>query len=287
MEKNIKKGIIFIIISALCFTTMGLFIRLSGDLPIMQKSVFRNAIAAIFSFFILIKQKVEIKNIELKALGILTLRSAFGTLGVLFNYYAIDHLVLSDATILLQLSPFFAIIFSYIFLKEKVFSKQIFIVIFAFVGALFVIKPSFTMTFLPSLVGVAGGMFAGLAYTFVRKLGSMGVKGPFIVFYFSAFSCLSILPFAILSYVPMSGKQIIFLLFAGLFACAGQFTMTTTYYSAPASNISVYNYLSIIFAAFLGFVFLGQKPDIYSVIGYIIILTMAYAMYKFNVKKVY
>lgn len=286
MDKKMKKGIIFIILSALCFTTMGLFIRLSGELPVMQKSVFRNAISAIFAFFILIRKKDSIKKIEPKALGTLIFRSSFGTLGILCNYYAVDHLLLSDATMLLQLSPFFAIVFSFLILKERVVTKQMLIVIFAFIGALFVIKPSFTsMSMIPSLAGVCGGMFAGLAYTYVRKLGGMGMAGPFIVFFFSAFSCLSILPFAIMSYVPMSTSQIIYLLFAGLFACGGQFTMTTAYYSAPAKDISVYNYSSIIFAAILGFTFLGQIPDIYSIIGYIIILLMAYTMFKFNQNK--
>ncbi len=46
-------------------------------------------------------------------------RSALGTLGIWANYYAIDRLILSDATILNKLSPFFVIIFSYLFLKEK------------------------------------------------------------------------------------------------------------------------------------------------------------------------
>lgn len=283
MDKNMKKGIIFVIISALSFTTMGLFIRLSGDLPVMQKSVFRNAISALFAFIILTREKKLVKKIEPRALGTLIFRSSFGTLGILCNYYAVDHLLLSDATMLLQLNPFFAIIFSFLILKERVVTKQILIVIFAFIGALFVIKPSFSsISLIPSLAGVCGGMSAGLAYTFVRKLGKMGVGGPFIVFFFSAFSCLSILPFAAMSYVPMTISQIIYLLFAGLFACAGQFSMTIAYYSAPAKDISVYNYSSIIFAAILGFTFLGQIPDMFSVIGYIIILIMAYTMFKFN-----
>ena len=39
------KGIILILMSALCFAGMNLFIRLSGDIPTMQKSFFRNIVA--------------------------------------------------------------------------------------------------------------------------------------------------------------------------------------------------------------------------------------------------
>ena len=44
---------------------------------------------------------------------------------------------------------------------------------------------------------------------------------------------------------------------------------------APASEISVFDYTQVIFAALLGFVFLGQIPDILSAAGYVIIITVA------------
>ena len=58
MIKNDKtKGIIYIIISAFFFALMGLFVKLSGDLPIIQKSFFRNAVAMIFAFILITKNK--------------------------------------------------------------------------------------------------------------------------------------------------------------------------------------------------------------------------------------
>ena len=52
----------------------------------------------------------------------LLLRSVFGTLGILCNFYAVGHLVLADASMLNKMSPFFAIIFSYLILKRKIAS---------------------------------------------------------------------------------------------------------------------------------------------------------------------
>ena len=85
-----------------------------------------------------------------------------------------------------KLSPFFAIIFSFLLLKEKIKPAQAMCVILAFVGCLFVVKPGFENAHLiPALIGVCGGLGAGIAYTMVRKMGTHGVKGPVIVFYFS------------------------------------------------------------------------------------------------------
>src|SRR5690625_5645072 len=86
----------------------------------------------------------------------LLLRSALGATGVLLNFYAIDHLVLSDADILNKMSPFITIIFAAIFLKEYVMRFQVISVIIAFLGTLFVIKPAFDLETIPYLAGKIG-----------------------------------------------------------------------------------------------------------------------------------
>lgn len=52
------RGICCIVFSAFCFSLMSVFIRLAGDLPSMQKSLFRNLVAVFFAIGIMKKQKV-------------------------------------------------------------------------------------------------------------------------------------------------------------------------------------------------------------------------------------
>lgn len=281
-SKKRYKGIICIIMSAFCFALMSFFVRMAGDLPPIQKSFFRNFVAAIFAGIILMKNGVPF-HCKKENLGYMLGRSICGTIGILCNFYAVDHLVLADASMLNKMSPFFAVIFSCFLLKEKITVPQGLFVIGAFVGSLFVIKPTFSnMDLLPSLIGLCGGIGAGAAYTMVRKLGERGEKGPFIVFFFSTFSCVVTLPWLLFDYHPMSLAQIGILLFAGLSAAGGQFSITAAYCYAPAREISVYDYSQIIFSAGLGFFFFEQIPDLLSWIGYAVICLMAVAMFLYN-----
>lgn len=240
-----------------------------------------------FFAFIALKRSHTPIRVPKGALKPLLLRSIFGTMGILCNYYAIDHLMLADASILNKLSPFFAILFSFILLKEKVHPFAAGCVITAFIGSLFIIKPGMGMftTSLPAFIGLLGGLGAGIAYTYVRILGTHGVKGPFIVLFFSAFSCLVTLPYLIFDFHPMSFAQFGCLLLAGLFASGGQFTITAAYTYAPARDISIYDYSQIIFSTMLGFVFLGQIPDYLSFIGYGIIILSSLSMFLFQQKQ--
>ena len=230
-SKKRYKGIICIIMSAFCFALMSFFVRMAGDLPPIQKSFFRNFVAAIFAGIILMKNGVSF-HCKKENLGYMLGRSICGTIGILCNFYAVDHLVLADASMLNKMSPFFAVIFSYFLLKEKITVPQGLFVIGAFVGSLFVIKPTFSnMDLLPSLIGLCGGIGAGAAYTMVRKLGERGEKGPFIVFFFSTFSCVVTLPWLLFDYHPMSLAQIGILLFAGMTAEGCQLSITAAYFS--------------------------------------------------------
>ncbi len=275
MIKNDKtKGIIYIIISAFFFALMGLFVKLSGDLPIIQKSFFRNAVAMIFAFVVITKNH-DWELPKGKNTSYLLIRAVAGTLGILCNFYAVSKINLADASMLNKLSPFFAVVFSVFILKEKANWKQFLAVTLAFVGALFVMKPTFSFEGLPAFLGFLGGLAAGLAYTYVRKLTINGFKGSLIVFYFSMFSCVVTLPWLIFDFTPMSSSQWLYLILAGLSASGGQFFITSAYSKAPAKEISVYDYSQIIFTTLLSLIVFGDLPDILSFIGYGIIISAA------------
>ncbi|RGX09679.1 DMT family transporter [Paraclostridium sordellii] len=278
-----NKGILFIIISAFGFAMMSAFIKLSGDLPSFQKTFFRNLVSCIIAFALILKYKESFLGSK-ENRKILVWRSIFGTLGIILNYYAIDRLVLSDANMLNKLSPFFVIIFSAIFLKEKIKTNQAIAVGIAFIGALFIIKPTLNFEVIPSVAGTMGAIFAAAAYTCLRVLGGKE-KFYTVVFFFSLFSTLAILPFTIVVYKSMSIVQFGYLILAGIFASIGQFGVTLAYKYAPAKEISIFDYSNIIFSAIISIIIFNTIPDKFSFIGYIIIFSASYYMFRYNKKK--
>ena len=185
-----------------------------------------------------------------------------------------------------KLSPFFAIIFSVLLLREKPTAVQIGGVLTALLGSALIIKPGFEgAPFVPSLAGFISGAAAGLAYTFVRKLGARGENSLRIVFFFSLFSTLLTLPFFLVSPVQLTGHQLLMLLLCGCSACVGQFGITQAYLLAPAKEISVYDYSQILFAAGLGYLFFRQIPDGWSMVGYILICGAGVGMFLYNKRR--
>ncbi|HCA7418163.1 TPA: DMT family transporter [Staphylococcus pseudintermedius] len=272
------KGILAILISAIGFSFMAAFFRLSGDLPVFQKSLARNFVAMFIPLFFILKYKQPFFG-KLSSQPLLVTRSVLGLMGVLLNIYAIDHMVLSDADILMKLNPFWTILLSLIFLKEFIQKYQITSMVIAIIGMLFVVKPEFSSDVIPAIVGLLSGVFAASAYTAVRALSTR--EAPYtIVFYFSLFSVIVLIPFVAFTFEPMSLIQIVYLILAGLSAAVGQIGITVAYSYAPAKDISIFTYASIIFTAIIGFILFNESPDFYAIIGYIIILSASYYMFE-------
>ncbi len=270
--------------AAFGFSLMTFFVRLSGDMPTMQKAFFRNAFAAVITVILLLRSEEKF-HVKKGSWGDIALRCLFGTSGLICNFYAIDRLGIADANMLNKLSPFFAILISIPVLKEKPKLMDVAATVIAFIGALFIIRPGGDVSVVPALIGLYGGFGAGTAYVFVRRLGGKGERTSIIVLCFSLFSCLVTAPFLLFDYHPMTGRQWLCLIMAGVAASLGQFGITSAYKFAPAKEISVFDYTQVIFAAILGMLFLNETPNAWSIVGYVIIIGTAFIRWHYALKK--
>ena len=288
-------GVSLMLISGLGFAVQGLFVNLAGDLPSEQKTFFRYVVVFMVSFFYLWRtrsknRRNKVQNTTLIKnkgdLGWLILRSTLGTLGVLANFYVLELIPIGNAQMLNKLSPFFTIIFSSIFLNERVNKVQAAGIVTAFIGVVVLLDPDMggisTEYLFPILIGVLGGLAAGAAYTTIRHLGSRGMEGSFIVFFFAGFGMLVLLPMVLINYVPMTGMQWLYMLLLGLGAVAGQYGITYAYHFAEPRRISIFDYSAVVFALILGALFLDQIPSLASIIGSIIIFLAFLMMFIYN-----
>jgi drug/metabolite transporter (DMT)-like permease len=285
---NRTKAVFCIIASAFGFALMAAFVRLcdgyGAEISSFQKAFFRNSIAFVIAVFVFCRNSGSQRLkpfISRRAAAVLLLRSIVGTAGIFANFYALGKIPISDAQTLNKTAPFFTVLFVWIFLGERMTRRQMLAIAAAFAGVVLVAKPGFEgVDGFAVAMGLFGGVAAGGAYACLRKLGIYKLDGAFIVLFFSAFSCCASLPFILTGFTPMTAEQVLVLSGAGIGAAIGQFGITAAYrFSAPGS-VAVFDYTNIIFTAALGFMFFGQIPDRWSVMGYAAIVMAAMVMRK-------
>ena len=276
---NRKKGILCLVGATFFLAMMSAFVRMAGELPVMQKLLLRSMIMVVVSYAELKGSGVRCRLEKQYALPVI-LRGVLGTLAIACNFYAVDHMNLADANMLNKLSPFFTVLFSWLLLKEELRPGSILALFAAFAGALLIVKPGGSgFELLPALAGVLGGVLGGAAFTAVRASNLAGAPKPLIVFSLSLTSCILAFPSTAAHFVPMTIGQWASVTACGLCGAAGQFLNTRAYAYAAAGEISVFDYSQVLFSALIGFVLFGQIPDLLSAFGYCVIIGVGIAVF--------
>ncbi|MDW7651902.1 MAG: DMT family transporter [Bacillota bacterium] len=271
-----NKGILLMVLSSLFFAVMATLVKLSGDLPTMEKVFFRNVVGFTASGFIIWRSRGSFFGTDKKAL---LFRSFFGFLGLVFYFYAIDSLPLGNAVILNQMNPFFVLILAFLFLRERIVGSQWVAIAIAITGVAFIVQPGGGYSLMPALVGLLSAVFAAAAYTVIRHL-RLSDAPQTIVFYFTGFTTLATIPFLVFGQFAMPNlNQLLALLGVGVTATAGQFLMTHAYRYCEAGDLSIYSYGNTVFATFLAVIIWGELPDSLSLFGIALVLTGAYINY--------
>jgi drug/metabolite transporter (DMT)-like permease len=146
-----------------------------------------------------------------------------------------------------------------VWLGEVLRTQTLVAVMLGFVGVILVLDPGGELS-LASLLGLAGGAFAALAKSTVRRLGR-SEPNLRVVFYFSAIGFLvSSVPLGWAWQTP-TPQQWLWLASIGVIGTIGQLFLTRGYAIAPSGRISPFTYFSVVFGALYGYLFWGEIPS--------------------------
>lgn len=263
-NRNLFVAIGCLTISALLFSVMGICIRYASHTVDNYTIVFfRNVVGLILFLPFIFKQGIGFVKTE--KLWMHTWRSIVGLAAMYGFFYAIAHLKLSNAMVFTYSSPIFIPLIAWLFLKEKVTTAMLCAAGLGFIGVFCVAKPDQGLLNWISIVGISSSLLASMAFVTVRAL-TQTEPPERIVFYFCLIgSLLSVIPMFWV-WRPYHLHELFFLVAAGVLANVSQIFMSHAYRLAPV------NYIAIIFAGIWGFLLWNEVPDLYSVIGFGIIL---------------
>ena len=218
-------------------------------------------------------------------------------------YLALPSVASINVPVINALSPFLLVILSYVFFREKIHKHKYYGMIFGFLGAL-------VITVLPVVFGsnnVLGTyssakfspFFGDIIILISALFGTFGIilikpvkhiPGHIITFWQSAVVAISILPLAIAeiprNFIPTMSP---FVFFAVLFVAILNSVVAYSIYNESvhkleASEVGLLSYLSPIGALLLAVPLLGEWPDIWFVLGTVLVLYGVWLAERKNIK---
>ena len=272
-------GIIFAISAYLCFSLLDVIQKTL----IIYYSVFQILfLKYFFTFFLSFfesKRKKNIKFYQTNNLKLQLLRSLLSLLESGFFILAFRYLSLADAHSIGALTPIVVVVFSFIFLKEKI-SLKIWIVIFiGFFGVLVVMRPGLSVFDPMSLIPLAAAFFLSLYQIVTRKVSEYD-KNETSLFY-SGITGITLMGFVSLFFWEnITIKFFPLFIGVGIFYSFGVYFQIIALSKARASLIQPFHYTLIFWAIIFGYFFYGDIPDVFTIIGALIIAISGIYIFK-------
>lgn len=263
-KQNLLLGALLVVLAELCMASMGALVKTLGQTTPHEMAVFARNLAGLLVLMPLLWGNRSL-SLKTNCLHLHLLRSLSGVAAMYCFFYAIIHLPLADSMLLKMTAPIFMPIIAILWLKESITVWTVFALIIGFVGVWIIVNPTGDVNWI-ALVGVAGGLLAGLAKVTIRRL-SRTEPITRIVFYFAiTATAISALP-AIAAWVTPNMSELLLMAGIGFVGTAGQLALTRAYSVSNPGTVAPLTYFSVIFGGIYGYVFWQEIPSIQFVVG--------------------
>lgn len=271
---------LFLLIGVLSFAFGAILIRYS-DAPSIAIAFYRLFFAASIMGLISVSNKVRLQKLDIKDFSILVFNGF-----VLATHFALwisslKYTTIAASVVLVDTSPFFATIFAYTFLKEKVERKHVLGIILCFIGTVLILGADLSLetNLYGDLLALIGGVLAGFYFFVGRKMRPKMEFLPYVTYVYS-FSAFFLFFYMIIFNVSFFGytvnDYVIFFLLAAGPSCLGHNSYNYSLKYLKASTVSATVYGEALGSTILAIILFNEIPSPLLVLGGISIMVGMY-----------
>lgn len=268
-KKSIYIGALFVFLAAICFATMGAFVKYLTSYVTDDQIVFmRNFISLLILLPFLFTPSQ--KSLATKHLGNHLIRSLASLFSLYCLFYAIRHIYLADAILLNNTMPLFVPFIMFFWKKEKI-PKKIFLPLFvSFIGIVIILRPTTNIFHIGSLLALLSAVFMAISTCGIRELGKNEPLYRILFYLFVLGTIIAAIPLFYRWQTP-TPLNLLFFFFVAIFGFMYQLLLTMGYRYAPPSTISPLIYVAVIVSSIYDWLFWNQKPALFSLVGLILV----------------
>ncbi|MDR3624106.1 MAG: DMT family transporter [Chlamydiales bacterium] len=271
-QPNIIKGSLYAIVGFFCMALFGILTKVA----IQTSSAFWVSFLAYLTGSTILLPYI-IKNgfgyLKSEHYSYLIGRAVFGTIASLLYTISIHYIPIVNSTLLFNTAPIFIPLLMLLFLKVKI-EKSIWIAVaIGFIGIIFIIRPTeaiFTHT--GNFIALISGLSLAVAYLLMKLLTNTD-PGIRIIFYYLGIGALIQVP--LLFFIPSypSLEAIFFAVLSGAALLTAQLSLVHGYKYAEASQIGIYQYVSVVFVGMFDWLIWDIVPKTLDLVGVLLVIT--------------
>jgi len=263
-----------------CLDTTAKYLGSATSLPMSQVVWMR--FVGQFAGMIALLGLVSVPDLMRTRKPALQIARSFLLLGsTVFNFLALRHLQLDQATTIAFLAPLATAVLAGPLLGEWIGWRRGVAIAIGFCGALVAIRPGFAGLG-PGVALALGTMLCMAFFGIVTRYLAAFDRSEVTLFYSLMAGTLVVAPFALAEWVWPDGLLAwLLLLSMGVYGGLGHYAFIVAHRHAPASTLAPFLYIALLTHSTAGYLVFGQVPDHWTLVGAaIVIATGLYLLHR-------
>ena len=278
-------GISLTIIASILFSANSLMIKLAESIPSLEVGFIRLVLQFVFSISPVIFFNDKL-NQPWKKIKFVVLRGAIQAMAMNLNIYAVKHMPLADARVLIFTAPVFTALLGRIFLKESISKFDLIAMLLSLAGVVLIGRPTFLFgslgkssssktVWFPTLMAVLSACCAACSIVVTRKV-SQQMPGRVVVFYSTIVGSVISLSASFITgefkFPDCGTHDAIYIIVSSVLGYSGQLIITKALSLEKASFVSLVRTIGIAFSFVFQLTVLGVAPNGLSIGGAFLVL---------------
>ena len=257
--------------ATLCFTVLDATVKALADKYPIPLLVWARYTVQLLVIFVWLLPKMGTTLFRTPRLKMQLARGALLPFSSLCFFSALKYLPLAEATAINYGTPILVILLAVVFLGEKMTRPRLALVLAGIAGMFLIVRPGSVVFQSAALFAVGSAVFYGTFQILTRMLA--GEDSRVLLLYPALVGTVlltALLPFLGIEY-GMPLKDAAFMVVAGLLGTFGHFLFILAFQRAPASALSPFTYMQLVFAILIGWAIFGSFPDAWTIAGMVVI----------------
>jgi len=264
-------AIVMIAASVLCFTVLDSIVKSLAHLYPVPVLVWARYLVQLVALMIWLAPRMGRGLVRTNRLWLQLARAALLPFSSIFFVSSLKYLPLAEATAINYSTPVLVVILAVVFLHERLTQARIALVIAGIAGMFLIVRPGSAMFQGAALFSLAAAACYAVFQILTRKLAAEDSR--VLLFYPALVGTLmmtAVLPwYAIGVDAPWTDWALIAA--GGLMGTLGHFLFILAFQRGPASALTPYTYVHLVWATLAGWLVFGSFPDVWTLAGMAVI----------------
>jgi len=269
---NVPPSAILLIVGAvLCFTVLDTTVKVLSERYPIPLLVWARYAAQLLVMLLWLLPQMGTLLFRTRRIRMQLVRGAILPLSSLCFFSALKYLPLAEATAINYGTPVLVIILAVMFLGERMTRPRIALVMAGIAGMFLIVRPGSAVFQGAALFALGASLLYGTFQILTRTLADEDSR--VLLFYPALVGTLlmtAMLPWFGVQ-VEMPWPDVALIAVAGILGTIGHFLFILAFQRAPASALTPFTYVHLIWATLAGWIVFGNFPDVWTLAGMAVI----------------